>query len=95
MAKVKLEGTYRDVRTGESLDLTSCTQLRTDGLIGFDLFLRDDGETYAKTRLVGRVATATTIDASLFTEYQRSSGGDTITWTTWTADSATLVLRRR
>lgn len=101
MEQIRLEGTYGDLRTGESIDLASDTQRRTDGLIVFTLFGRDDGlgpadtVTYATTRLVGQVANATTIEAYLVTDYARSSGGSSITWTTWTGDSTTLTLYRR
>jgi len=101
MEQIRLEGTYRDPRTGESIDLVSDTQRRTDGLLAFTLFVRDDGlsqaagVTYATTRLVGQVVNATTIDAALVTDYARSSGGNSITWTTWTQDSTTLTLYRR
>jgi hypothetical protein len=101
MQQVRLEGKYRDQRTGESIDLVSDTQRRTDGLVDFRLFLRDDGVsqvdggTYATTRLVGQVANANTIEATLMTEYARSSGGNSITWTTWTGDSTTITLHRR
>ena len=95
MEQIKLEGTYRDLRTGESIDLWSATERRADGLMAFALFGRDDGVTYASTRLVGQVANETTIEATLVTDYARSSGGNSITWTTWTADSTTLTLYRR
>ena len=101
MEQIRLEGTYGDLRTGQSIDLVSDTQRRTDGLLAFTLFVRDDGlsqadgVTYATTRLVGQVANATTIDATLVTDYARSSGGNSITWTTWTQDSTTLTLYRR
>ena len=95
MEQIRLEGTYGDLRTGESIDLVSDTQRRTDGLLVFTLFGRDDGVTYTTTRLVGQVANATTIEATLVTDYARSSGGNSITWTTWTGDSTTLTLYRR
>jgi len=101
MEQIRLEGTYGNLRTGESIDLVSDTQRRTDGLMAFTLFVRDDGlsqadgVTYATTRLVGQVANATTIEATLVTDYARSSGGNSITWTTWTEDSTTLTLYRR
>lgn len=101
MEQIRLEGTHGDLRTGESIDLVSDTQRRTDGLVAFTLFVRDDGlsqvdgVTYATTRLVGQVANATTIEAMLVTDYARSSGGNSITWTTWTGDSTTLTLYRR
>jgi hypothetical protein len=101
MEQIRLEGTYRNLTTGESIDLVSDTQRRTDGLVVFTLFMRDDGRsqvegiTYATTRLVGQVANATTIEATLLTDYQRSSGGNSISWTTWTADSSALTLHRR
>ena len=101
MEQIRLEGTYGDLRTGESIDLVSDTQRRTDGLVVFTLFVRDNGlspadtVTYATTRLVGQVADATTIEATLVTDYARSSGGNSITWTTWTGDSTTLTLYRR
>ena len=101
MEQIRLEGTYGDLRTGESIDLVSDTQRRTDGLMVFTLFVRDDGlspadtVTYASTRLVGQVANAATIEATLVTDYARSSGGSSITWTTWTGDSTTLTLYRR
>ena len=99
--QIKLEGTYRDPRTDESIDLVSDTQRRTDGLLVFTLFVRDDGRsqvegiTYATTRLVGQVANDTTINAYLVTDYMRSSGGNSISWTTWTGDSTALTLHRR
>jgi len=101
MEQIRLEGTYGDLRTGESIDLVSDTQRRTDGLMAFTLFVRDDGlsqadgVTYATTRLVGQVANGTTIEATLVTDYARSSGGNSITWTTWTGDSTALTLYRR
>ena len=95
MEQIRLEGTYGDLRTGESIDLVSDTQRRTDGLLVFTLFGRDDGVTYTTTRLVGQVANTTTIEATLVTDYARSSGGNSITWTTWTGDSTTLTLYRR
>jgi len=101
IAQISLEGTYRNLTTGESIDLVSDTQRRTDGLVVFTLFIRDDGRsqfegiTYATTRLVGQAANATTIEAYLVTDYQRSSGGNSISWTTWTGDSTTLTLHRR
>jgi hypothetical protein len=101
MEQIRLEGTYADLRTGESIPLVSDTQRRTDGLVVFTLFVRDDGlsqavgVTYATTRLVGQVANDTTIKAMLVTDYQRSSGGNSITWTTWTGDSTALTLYRR
>jgi hypothetical protein len=101
MEQIRLEGTYGDLRTGESIDLVSDTQRRADGLVVFTLFVRDDGlspadtVTYATTRLVGQVANVTTIEATLVTDYARSSGGSSITWTTWTGDSTTLTLHRR
>ena len=101
MEQIRLEGTYGNLRTGESIDLVSDTQRRTDGLVVFTLFARDDGlgptdtVTYATTRLVGQVANATTIEATLVTDYARSSGGNSISWTTWTGDSTTLTLYRR
>jgi hypothetical protein len=101
MEQIRLEGTYGDLRTGESIDLVSDTQRRADGLVVFTLFVRDDGlspadtVTYATTRLVGQVANVTTIEATLVTDYARSSGGSSITWTTWTGDSTTLTLYRR
>ena len=69
--------------------------------MAFTLFVRDDGlsqaggVTYATTRLVGQVTNATTIEATLVTDYARSSGGNSISWTTWTGDSTTLTLYRR
>ncbi len=99
--RVRMEGTYGDLRTGESIDLASDTERRADGLMVFTLFVRDDGlsqadgVTYATTRLVGQVANATTIEATLVTDYARSSGGSSITWTTWTDDSVTLTLYRQ
>ena len=101
MEQIKLEGTYRNLRTGESIDLASDTQRRTDGLVVFTLFMRDNGispadtVTYATTRLVGQVANATTIEATLLTDYQRNSGGNSMTWTTWTGDSTALTLYRQ
>lgn len=101
MEQIRLEGTYEDLRTGESIDVVSDTQRRTDGLMAFTLFARDNGlspadtVTYATTRLVGQVANATTIEATLVTDYARSSGGNSITWTIWTGDSTTLTLYRR
>ena len=101
MEQIKLEGTYRNLLTGESIDLVSDTQRRTDGLMAFTLFVRDDGlsqadgVTYATTRLVGQVANDTTMEATLLTDYARSSGGNSISWTTWTGDSTALTLHRR
>ena len=101
MEQIRLEGTYGNLRAGESTDLVSDTQRRPDGLMAFTLFVRDDGlsqadgVTYATTRLVGQVANATTIAATLVTDYARSSGGNSITWTTWSGDSTTLMLYRR
>jgi len=99
--QIRLQGTYGNLRTGESIDLVSDTQRRTDGLVVFTLFMRDDGlsqtegVTYATTRLVGQAVNDTTIDATLVTDYQRSSGGSSISWTTWSGDSSTLTLYRR
>jgi hypothetical protein len=101
MEQIKLEGSYRDLRTGESIDLVSDTERRADGLLAFTLFVRDnglsqaDGVTYATTRLVGQVANDTTIEATLLTDYARSSGGNSISWTTWTQDSSELTLHRQ
>ena len=101
MEQIKLEGTYRDLRTGESIDLGSDTERRADGLMVFTLFVRDNGlspadtVTYTTARLVGQVANATTIEAYIVTDCARSSGGNSITWTTWTGDSTTLTLYRR
>ena len=93
--RIRMEGTYGDLRTGESIDLASDTERRADGLLVFTLFGRDDGVTYATTRLVGQVGNATTIEVTLVTDCARSSGGNSITWTTWTGDSTTLTLYRR
>jgi hypothetical protein len=93
--QIRLEGTYGDLITGESIALLTDTQRRTDGLMAFTLFGRDDGVTYTTTRLVGQVANATTIDVMLVTDYARSSGGNSISWTTWSQDSTTLTLYRR
>jgi hypothetical protein len=99
--RIRLEGTYRDLRTGEVVDLVTDTERRTDGLVDFTLYMRDDGRsqfegiTYATTRLVGWAVDAGTIEATLLTDYQKSSGGNSITWTTWSADSSALTLRRR
>ena len=101
MEQIRLEGTYGNLRTGESINLVSDTQRRTDGLVVFTLFARDNGlgptdtVTYATTRLVGQAANPTTIDAYIVTDYQRSSGGNSISWTTWTGDSSALTLHRR
>ena len=101
MEQIRLEGTYGNLRTGESINLVSDTQRRTDGLMVFTLFVRDNGlgpadtVTYATTRLVGQAANATTINAYIVTDYQRSSGGSSISWTTWTGDSSALTLHRR
>ena len=101
MEQIKLEGTYKDLLTGESIDLGSDTERRADGLMVFTLFGWDNGLSpadtvmYATTRLVGQVANATTIEAYIVTDYARSSGGSSITWTTWTGDSTTLTLYRR
>jgi hypothetical protein len=101
MEQIRLEGTYKNLRTGESIDLVSDTQRRADGLVVFTLFGRDDGGspgdtvTYATTRLVGQVVDETAIEAYVVTDYARSSGGISNTWTTWTADSTTLTLYRR
>jgi hypothetical protein len=99
--RIRMAGTYGDMRTGESIDLASDTERRADGLMVFTLFVRDDGlsqaegVTYATTRLVGQVVNATTIEATLVTDCARSSGGSSITWTTWSQDSTTLTLYRR
>jgi hypothetical protein len=101
MEQIRLVGTYRNQTTGETIDLVSDTQRRTDGLVVFTLFMRDDGRsqvegiTYATTRLVGQATDATTIEATLVTDYQRSSGGSSISWTTWSGDSSAVTLRRR
>lgn len=99
--QIRLVGTYGDLRTGESIDLVSDTERRLDGLMVFILFVRDDGlsqtagPTYTTRRLVGQVVDATTIEATLMTDFARSSGGNSISWTTWTADSTTLTLHRQ
>jgi hypothetical protein len=99
--QVRLVGSYADLRNGESVDLATDTERRADGLLVFILFVRDDGlgplngVTYATRRLVGQVVDANTIEATLMTDYARSSGGNSISWTTWTQDSTTLTLNRR
>jgi hypothetical protein len=99
--QIKLQGTYRNLRSGESIELSSETQRRPDGIVSFTLYMKDNGVspldtiTYATTRLVGQAVDASTIDARLLTDYQRSSGGSSVSWTTWTADISTLTLRRR
>lgn len=99
--QIRLQGTYRNVRSGETIDLTADTQRRFDGLVNFTLYVRVDGLsqaagiTYATTRLVGRAVDDGTIEATLLTDYQRSSGGSSISWTTWSADSSAVTLRRR
>jgi hypothetical protein len=99
--KVLLQGTYKNLQTGEAVPLATDTERRTDGLLLFTLYMRDDGLspldriTYATRRLVGQATDAGTIEATLFTDYQRSSGGSSISWTTWSADSSVLTLRRR
>jgi hypothetical protein len=98
--QVRLEGTYRNVRTGESIDLISETERRSDGLLAFALFMREDrvsqaDVTYATTRLVGHVVDATTIEATLVTDYARSTGVSSNTWTTWSGDSSAVTLHRR
>ena len=93
--RIRMEGTYRDLRTGESIDLGGDTERRADGLMVFTLFAWDDGVTYAATRLVGQVTNDTTVDATLVTDCARSSGGNSVSWTTWTGDSTTLTLYRQ
>ena len=92
--QVKLEGTYQDLRTGETIDVTDCMGRRRDAEVIFVVFRRDDGVTYATTNLVGQVTDATTIRATLYTNYAQTSDGGS-SWTTWTADSATLTLHRQ
>ena len=98
---VRLRGTYRHVPSGEVIELVSYAQRRRDRLVAFDLFQRDDfatepeRPTYAKTRLVGQLTDEGTIEATIFTEYQQSSGGSSVTWTTWSADSSAIALHRR
>lgn len=98
---IKLQGTYVDLRAGESVDVVSEAARLTDGRVDFTLFVRDDGlsavdgGTDATTRLVGNVADATTIEALLVTDYAKSSGGNSIRWTTWSADSSRITLHRR
>jgi hypothetical protein len=70
-------------------------------VVDFTLYMRDDGRsqfegiTYATTRLVGWAVDAIAIEATLLTDYRKSSGGNAISWTTWSADSSALTLRRR
>ena len=99
--QIRMTGSYADLRTGESIDLAGDTERRADGLLVFTLFVRDDGlgpangVTYTTRRLVGQVVDANTIAATVMTDYARSSGGNSISWTTWTQDSTTLTLYRR
>ena len=101
VAMIRLEGTYRDQRTAESVLLASDTERRSDARFDFSLFTRDNGVnaldtvTYATTRLVGRAVDDRTIDAALWIDYQRSSGGSSVSWTTWRADSSAITLRRK
>jgi len=92
--QVKLQGTYQDLRTGETIDVTDCMTRRRDAEVIFVVLRRDDGVTYATTNLVGQVTDATTIRATLYTNYAQTLDGGS-SYTTWTADSSTLTLRRR
>ena len=98
---IRASGTFTDLRTGAAYSFSDQTQRRRDGLVLFIVYAHDDFSgpqnvaTYSKTLLVGRTVDATTIDATLHTEYMRSSGGNSISWTTWSADSSRLTLRRR
>lgn len=99
--QIKLQGTYVDLRAGESVDVVSQAARLTHGRVDFTLFVRDDGlsavdgGTDATTRLVGNVVDAATIEALLVTDYVKSSGGNSIRWTTWSADSSSVTLHRR
>ena len=97
---INLHGTYTDLRTDEVIDVVTYTQRRADGGVYLELFMREEGSyatsvTYATTRFVGRAENDSTIQGTLLTEYQQSSGGSSISWTTWSADSSTITLRRR
>ena len=98
---VQVEGTYRDLRTGESAVLASYIERRWDGLLVFGLFTRDNGVsaldtvTYASTSFTGRRVDNSTIQGAIWTDYRRSSGGPSVSWTTWRADSSAITLRRK
>ena len=98
---VQVEGTYRDLRTGESAVLASDIERRYDGLLVFGLLTRDNGisaldtVTYATTSFTGRRVDNSTIRGAIWTDYQRSSGGPSVSWTTWRADSSAITLRRK
>ena len=101
MQQITLAGSYTDLGTGEVFDLASDTQRRRDGLVFFTLLSGDDsidqvhGGTYWTRNLSGRIVDTQTIEATIFTDYQRSSGGSSISWTTWSADSSAITLHRR
>ena len=94
---INVRGTYRDLKSGKSVDICTYTQL-SEGYLYFPLFLNDvvvspsDTVTYVQTTFDATVVDSTTIRAMLRNEYNvEVSPGS---WTGVFGDSSAIVLRK-